>query len=252
MSRPIPVERGNLRVLCVIPARYASTRLPGKPLALINDVPMVEWVARGASESEHVDELVIATDDERVRDGVEAFGRTAVMTSEDLRSGTDRVAIVAERRECDLVINIQGDEPLVKGPMIDSLVETLSSDDGVPMATLAHPMNDEEAVDPNAVKVVCDMRGRALYFSRSPIPFLRREQPEGAQRFMKHVGIYGYRRDFLLKFAALPPSPLERAEGLEQLRALEYGFPIRVVETSYRVVGVDTPDDLARVKVALE
>lgn len=252
MNRPIPLERNDLKVICVIPARFASTRMPGKPLALINGVPMVEWVARGASESEYIDELIVATDDERVRDAVESFGRTAVMTGGDPRSGTDRVAIVAARRECDLVLNIQGDEPQVKGPMIDAVVEALSGDETVPMATLAYPMNEEEAADPNAVKVVCDMRGRALYFSRAPIPFSRRVQPQGAQRYMKHIGIYGYRRDFLLKFAALPPSPLELSEGLEQLRALEYGFGVRVVETEYRVVGVDTPDDLARVKVALE
>jgi 3-deoxy-manno-octulosonate cytidylyltransferase (CMP-KDO synthetase) len=252
VSRPVPADQADLKVICVIPARFASTRLPGKPLALINGVPMVEWVARGASESDYIDEVIVATDDERVCDAVESFGRTAIMTSEDLQSGTDRVAIAAAKIECDLVVNIQGDEPQIKGPMIDAVVEALRGDETVPMSTLAHTMSEEEAADPNAVKVVCDLRGRALYFSRSEIPFVRRVQPEGAQRYMKHIGIYGYRRDFLLKFAALPPSPLEQAEGLEQLRALEYGFPIRVVETTYRVVGVDTPDDLSRVKVALE
>jgi 3-deoxy-manno-octulosonate cytidylyltransferase (CMP-KDO synthetase) len=242
----------ELGVLGVIPARFASTRMPGKPLALINDIPMVEWVARGASESEMMDDLVIATDDERVRDAVESSGRKTMMTSPTLLSGTDRVAIVAERFDHDLVINIQGDEPLIKGPMIDALAEALASDDSVPMATLGHPVSDEEAADPNVVKVVTDMRGRALYFSRAPIPYIRRPAHEGAQNYFKHVGIYGYRRDFLLKFAALPPSPLEQAEGLEQLRALEYGFPIRVVETQYRVMGVDTQEDLERVREALE
>ena len=248
---PMLVDKEKPSVLGVIPARYASTRMPGKPLALINDVPMVEWVARGASESEKMDELVIATDDERVRDAVASCGRKAVMTSPTLRSGTDRVAIVAAQFDHDLVINIQGDEPLVKGAMIDALVDALSSNELVPMATLGYPMSEEEADDPNVVKVVTDMRGRALYFSRSKIPFIRRPPHEGAQNYFKHVGIYGYRRDFLLKFAALPPSPLEQMEGLEQLRALEYGFPIRVVETPYRVVGVDTQDDLERVKVVL-
>ena len=252
MSRPMPGEPKERKVLGVIPARYASTRLPGKPLALIDEIPMVEWTARGASQSHYLTDLVIATDDERVRDAMESYGRTVVLTSGDLKSGTDRVAMVAGRRECDLVVNIQGDEPLVRGEMIDALVEAMISDETVPMATLAHPMQAEEATDPNAVKVVTDMRGRALYFSRSPIPYLRRPQREGAESYTLHIGIYGYRRDFLLKFAALPPSPLEMAEGLEQLRALEYGFPIRVVETAYRVVGVDTPDDLARVKSELE
>ncbi|MCK4771790.1 MAG: 3-deoxy-manno-octulosonate cytidylyltransferase [Candidatus Latescibacteria bacterium] len=248
----VHVGREEHSVLGVIPARFASSRMPGKPLALINDVPMVEWVARGASESERMDELIIATDDERVRDAVESCGRHAVMTSPTLQTGTDRVAIVAARFDYDLVINIQGDEPLIKGPMIDALAEALASDDSVPMATLGHPISEEEATDPNAVKVVTDMRGRALYFSRAKIPFIRRTPHEGAQNYFKHVGIYGYRRDFLLKFAALPPSPLERAEGLEQLRALEYGFPIRVVETPYRVVGVDIHEDLERVREELD
>lgn len=213
---------------------------------------MVEWVARGASEAEKIDELVIATDDERVRDEVESRGRKAVMTSPDLVSGTDRVAIVAGERLCDIVINVQGDEPLIKGSMIDSLVDALSGDEIIPMATLGHPMDELEAADPNAVKVVTDIRGRALYFSRATIPYIRRPPHEKAQLYFKHVGIYGYRRDFLLKFAALPPSPLEQVEGLEQLRALEYGFPIRVVETPHRIVGVDTPDDLMRVKGEME
>ena len=213
---------------------------------------MVEWVARGASESELMDDLIIATDDERVRDAVESCGRKTMMTSPTLLSGTDRVAIVANRFDHDLVINIQGDEPLIKGPMIDALIEALASDDSVPMATLGHPMSDEEAGDPNVVKVVTDMRGRALYFSRAKIPYIRRPPHEGAQNYFKHVGIYGYRRDFLLKFAALPPSHLEQAEGLEQLRALEYGFPVRVVETPYRVMGVDTQEDLEKVREALE
>lgn len=252
MSRPIPGDRKDWNVLGVIPARYASTRLPGKPLALIGEVPMVEWTARGASRSRYIDDLVIATDDERVKDAMESYGRTVVLTSGDLKSGTDRVAMAAARRECDLVVNIQGDEPLVRGEMIDVLVEAMMSDETVPMATLAHPLSSEEAASPNAVKVVTDMRGRALYFSRSSIPYLRRPPREGAESHNLHIGIYAFRRDFLLKFAALPPSPLEMAEGLEQLRALEYGFPIRVVETAYRVVGVDTPDDLARVKSELE
>ena len=248
----VSIGRMELRVLGVIPARFASTRMPGKPLALINDTPMVEWVARGASESELMDDLIIATDDERIRDAVESCGRQTMMTSPTLLSGTDRVAIVADRFDHDLVINIQGDEPLIKGPMIDALIEALASDESVPVATLGHPMSDEEAADPNVVKVVTDMRGRALYFSRAKIPYIRRPPREGAQNYFKHVGIYGYRRDFLLKFAALPPSHLEQAEGLEQLRALEYGFPVRVVETPYRVMGVDTQEDLEKVREALE
>ena len=149
------------------------------------------------------------------------------------------------------MVNIQGDEPLVKGPMIDQLIEAMIADENTPMATLAHPLGEEEAVDPNAVKVVTDRRGRALYFSRARIPFHRRPSPLGSETYLKHIGIYAYRRDFLLRFAELAPTGLEEAEGLEQLRALEHGFPVRVVETSYRVVGVDTPDDLARVRETL-
>jgi 3-deoxy-manno-octulosonate cytidylyltransferase (CMP-KDO synthetase) len=213
---------------------------------------MVEWVARGAGTSVHLQELIIATDDERVRDALTDLGRTVVMTSPELVSGTDRVAVAIDRRPCDLVVNIQGDEPLVRGDMLDALIEALAGDPTVSMATLCHPLSEQEAIDPNAVKVVVDMRGRALYFSRARIPYLRRPPHEGAQVWRKHIGIYAYRRDFLLKFAALPPSSLERAEGLEQLRALEYGFPVRVVETDYRITGVDTLDDLARVKTVLE
>lgn len=245
-------DPSDIKVLGVIPARFASTRLPGKPLALIGGVPMVEWVARGAGESERISELIIATDDGRVRDAMESYGRTVVMTSAALHSGTDRVAMVASKRACEVVVNIQGDEPLINGDLLDLLIDAMVADQTVPMATLSHPMSVEEAADPNAVKVVTDMRGRALFFSRSSIPFHRRPEHEGAQTYRKHIGIYAYRRDFLLRFAALPPAPLERTEGLEQLRALEYGFPIRVVETEYRSVGVDTPEDLARVKTALE
>jgi 3-deoxy-manno-octulosonate cytidylyltransferase (CMP-KDO synthetase) len=251
MTGQAPEAGWRPRVLCVVPARWASTRLPGKPLQLIGDIPMVEWVARGVSESVRVDELVIATDDERIHDVVTSFGRKAIMTPPELLTGTDRVALVAERRECDLVVNIQGDEPLVKGAMIDQLVEAMVADESTPMATLAHPMSAGEADDVNAVKVVVDRRGRALYFSRAMIPFRRRPGPEGSENYLKHIGIYGYRKDFLLRLAALPPSPLEEAEGLEQLRALEHGYPVRVVETSYRVVGVDTAEDLARVREVL-
>ncbi|MFC1500113.1 3-deoxy-manno-octulosonate cytidylyltransferase [Candidatus Zixiibacteriota bacterium] len=239
------------RVLGVIPARYGSSRMPGKPLAMIGDLPMIERVARGVSESEKMDALIIATDDDRIRKTAEQYGRNVVMTDPDLVSGTDRVAAVCEQTECDLVINIQGDEPQVCGPMIDALVDALSGDEAAPMATLGHPMDDDEASDPNVVKVVTDLRGRALYFSRSKIPFVRRQPHEGAQPYFKHIGIYGYRKDFLLRFATLPPSPLEKWEGLEQLRALENGFQIRVVETTYRTHGVDTPEDLERVREEL-
>ena len=239
------------RVVGIIPARYGSSRMPGKPLVMIGTLPMIEWVARGVSESACMDELIIATDDDRIREVAEQYGRNVIMTDPDLISGTDRVAAVCEQMECDYVINIQGDEPQIRGVMIDALVDALTGDEAAPMATLGHPMDDDEASDPNVVKVVTDLRGRALYFSRSKIPFVRRQPPEGGQPYFKHIGIYGYRRDFLLRFATLPPSPLEQREGLEQLRALENGFPIRVVETTYRTHGVDTPEDLERVREEL-
>jgi len=238
-------------VLGVIPARYGSSRLPGKPLAMIGELPMIEWVARGVSEAGSLDRLVIATDDDRIREVAEGYGRTVVMTAPDLISGTDRVAAVAEETECDLVINVQGDEPLIRGEMVDALISVLAGDATLPMATLGHPIDGDEAHDPNVVKVVTDLRERALYFSRSDIPWVRRQQPEGARPRLRHIGIYGYRRDFLLRFAKLPPSRLEQMEGLEQLRALENGFPIRVVETRHDIRGVDTEEDLRRVREEL-
>jgi 3-deoxy-manno-octulosonate cytidylyltransferase (CMP-KDO synthetase) len=239
-------------VLGVIPARFGSSRLPGKPLVMIGDLPMIEWVARGMSEACTLDQLVIATDDDRIREVAEGYGRTVVMTSPDLISGTDRVAVVARDTDCDIIINVQGDEPLIRGTMIDSLVEVLAGDATLPMASLGHQMSEEEADDPNVVKVVTDIRGRALYFSRSRIPWVRRRLPEGARPWIRHIGIYGYRRDFLLRFATLPPGRLEQLEGLEQLRALENGYPIRIVTSKYNIHGVDTPEDLQRVREELE
>jgi len=254
VSRPMTADRADLKVICVIPARFASTRMPGKPLALINDVPMVEWVARGASESEYVDELIVATDDERIRDAVESFGRAAIMTSEDLQSGTDRVAIAAAGCECDLVVNIQGDEPQIKGPMIDAVVEALLGDQTVPMATLAHAMSEEEASDPNSVKVVCDLRGRALYFSRSPVPYVMEvEKADWLEhhRFYKHVGVYAYKMHVLRKITELPVSSLEATERLEQNRWLENGYRIKVEITDHESIPVDTPEDLERIQSLL-
>ena len=239
------------RVLGVIPARWGSSRLPGKPLAMIGDRPMIEWVASGVSEAESLDDLIIATDDDRIREAAEEWGRTVVMTDPDLISGTDRVAEVARQTDHDLVLNIQGDEPFIRGSMIDALVEALAGDTSLPMASLGHALEEAEVDDPNAVKVVVDVRDRALYFSRSRIPFVRQRLPDGARPWLKHIGIYAYRRDFLLRFATLPPSPLERLEGLEQLRALENGYPIRIVEIAERTWGVDTPEDLDRVREEL-
>jgi 3-deoxy-manno-octulosonate cytidylyltransferase (CMP-KDO synthetase) len=240
----------NARRVAVIPARYQSSRLPGKPLCAIAGRPMIEHVYRRAAASPAVDAVVVATDDERVRDAVEAFGGLAVMTRGDHASGSDRVAEVAASLSCDLVVNVQGDEPLLATETIAEAMAPLAADASIPMGTLCRRIADPaELEDPNVVKVVADVAGFALYFSRAPIPHVRAaaggRDPRPAR---KHIGLYVYRREFLLDFARLEPTRLERAESLEQLRALEHGFRIRVVETLHDSVGVDTEADLERVR----
>jgi 3-deoxy-manno-octulosonate cytidylyltransferase (CMP-KDO synthetase) len=237
------------RHVAIIPARYHSTRLPGKPLAEIGGRPMIEHVYRRAAASPAVDAVIVATDDARVHAAVEAFGGMAWMTRADHRSGSDRLAEVAASLSCELVVNVQGDEPLLAPEMIAEVVAPMIADAGLPMATLCRPLDAEALADPNVVKVVTNRRGDALYFSRAPIPFSR-DAAAGldATRARKHIGLYVYRREFLLEFARLAPAPLEQAESLEQLRALEHGFRIRVIETTHDSVGVDTPADLDRVR----
>ena len=241
------MRQDDLRVVAVIPARWASTRFPGKSLAKIAGEPMITHVVRRVSEARNVDHVIVATDDERIAEVAVASGAEAVMTGE-CASGTDRVAkAVAGRSDWNIVINVQGDEPLLSGDNIDALVDGLLMDEDVPMSTLCRPLGAERIDDPNAVKVVRDVRGRALYFSRSPIPYPRyREAAWGLWRL--HLGIYGFRRDALERFVALPPSQLEQAEGLEQLRALENGIPIQVLDAPHPAFGVDTPEDLERVE----
>ncbi len=233
-------------VAVVIPARYGSTRLPGKPLADIAGRPMIQHVIERCRRARGVAEVLVATDDERVAKAAREGGVRAVLTSPECASGTDRVAEVARGHAAEIFINVQGDEPLLEPGAIEELAHCLRG--GVPMATLCRPAQPgEDLTDPNTVKVALDQRGDALYFSRSPIPFFRDGRPPGALSFV-HVGIYGYQRDFLFQFAALPPGRLERAERLEQLRALEHGHKIRVVPTPYASVSVDTPEDLERVR----
>ena len=236
---------GKHTVVAVIPARWASTRFPGKALADLAGEPMIAHVARRAAEASTVGHVIVATDDERIAKAAERAGAEPVMTGY-CASGTDRVAAaVAGRGKWELVVNIQGDEPLLSGKNVDVLVEGLLADGGAPMSTLCRPLEAERAEDPNAVKVVRDARGRALYFSRSPIPYPR--DPEAAARLWRlHLGIYGFRREALERFVALPPSELELAEGLEQLRALENGIPILVLDAPHPAFGVDTPEDLRR------
>ena len=234
-----------MKSICVIPARYSSTRLPGKPLKDICGVPMVCRVYERASRAKSVDAVIVATDDERIFRAVEKFSGRAMMTRADHKTGTDRLAEVAEKfPDCDVVVNVQGDEPLIEPALIDELVAAFA-DESLQMATVASEMTDaEEIANPNNVKVVVDAQSNALYFSRAPIPFPRNE---GILPVLKHIGIYAYRRKFLLDYARMEPTPLEKTESLEQLRALENGYAIRVIKSSCRFVGVDTAQDLQRV-----
>ncbi len=235
-----------MRTLCVIPARYASTRLPGKPLADICGRPMISRVYDRVKKAERLDDVVVATDDERIVEAVEKHGGKAIMTRKDHPTGTDRLAEVATRyADAELIINVQGDEPLIAPSVIDGLVGAFDDDKELSMATVMTEITDEdEAKNPNNVKVVTDKNGYALYFSRSLLPYPR---IAGKAKVHKHIGIYAYRRDFLLKYAKLAPTPLEEAESLEQLRALENGYKIKVIETKEKFVGVDTAEDLAKV-----
>ena len=240
-----------MKVLCVIPARYASTRLPGKPLSMIAGKPMIQHVYERACQAQLPDEVVVATDNELVEKAVLDFGGKAVMTSPDHPSGTDRLAEVALMYpDVDVIVNVQGDEPMIPPEVIDRLAEAFNSDADLNMATMKVVMNEEDYENPAAVKVVTDQQGHALYFSRSLMPYPR-NKPEGFKVF-KHVGIYAYRRNFLLKYAALAPTPLEKAESLEQLRALENGYKIKVLESDFQGIGVDTPEDLAAVNALFE
>jgi 3-deoxy-manno-octulosonate cytidylyltransferase (CMP-KDO synthetase) len=237
----------------VIPARYASTRFPGKALADIGGRPMVEHVYRRATAARNVDAVIVATDDERIADAVRKFGGLVQMTSGAHLTGTDRIAELAATLDCDLIVNVQGDEPLIEPAAIDEAIEPFRDDAGLMMTSLCRRFDPSEDVnDPHVVKVVLDTRGSALYFSRAPIPFFRTSGaglPSAGP--YKHIGLYVQRRDFLLKVASLEPTPLERAEALEQLRVIEHGFSIRMVETQHESIGVDTPDDLARVRSLL-
>ena len=237
----------------MIPARYASSRFPGKVLALLpgptgGSKTILQHVYERVSAARYLTSIIIATDDERVRDEAKNFGARVRMTRADHASGTDRVAEVASAESAEIVVNVQGDEPLIDPAAIDAAVLPLLDDPSIRMGTLKKQIEDpREITDPNVVKVVTNAAGDALYFSRSPIPHVR---PLGGARrtpYFKHIGLYVYRRDFLLGYSDLPIGPLEQAERLEQLRALENGHPIRVVETEYESIGVDTPEDLERI-----
>ncbi len=237
-----------MKTLCVIPARYASTRLPGKPLALIGGKPMIQWVYERASAAELIDKVVVATDNEEIKATVEAFGGNVRMTSPELASGTDRAAAVLESEEADIIVNLQGDEPFIESALLSRMVQVFENPE-IDMATpIKRIVNLNELTNPNFVRVVRDNMHFALYFSRAVVPFVRdisdKQQWLERHRFYKHIGIYAYRKNLLLKLTALPQSSLEQSERLEQLRALENGIKIYTVETEYDSTGVDTPEDL--------
>jgi 3-deoxy-manno-octulosonate cytidylyltransferase (CMP-KDO synthetase) len=251
----------DLAIVAIIPARFGSTRLPGKPLSQINGKPMVQHVWERARASAAVDRVLVATDDERIAEAVRGFGGEVVMTSRAHATGTDRLAEAAAGTEAEIVVNVQGDEPMLDASFIDAMVAPLRADADLPMSTVSLPLADvEEMLSSVVVKVVSDARGDALYFSRSPIPFVRdavdmraaAAQAVSGKLARKHVGLYAYRREALLRFASLPPAPLEQAESLEQLRALHHGMKIRVVPMEGRSgVAVDTPQDLERVRAIM-
>ncbi|HEY7527551.1 MAG TPA: 3-deoxy-manno-octulosonate cytidylyltransferase [Candidatus Deferrimicrobiaceae bacterium] len=233
----------------MIPARYASTRLPGKPLAEIDGRPMIWYVWEKARKSRFATRVLVATDDPRIASAVREFGGEARMTSPDCASGTDRVAETARGLDEEIIVNLQGDEPMMHPSVIDAVIVPLLDDPAVSMTTAALPQEDpEEFLRPSVVKVVVDDRGDALYFSRAPIPHYR---DTGTGGYRKHLGIYGYRKEFLFTVAALPPTSLETAERLEQLRVLQSGHRIRVVDVEFDSTGVDTPEDLNAVKERL-
>ncbi len=240
------------RVVAIIPARYSSNRFPGKPLALIHGRPMIQHVVERALQVPLLSRVVVATDDGRIARAVREFGGEAVETRADHPTGTDRLAEAAELlgiSEHDVVVNIQGDQPLFPADIVEQVARPLLDDPALPMATLIYKIiRPEEIDDPNHVKTVFDRQGRALYFSRSPIPFQRNPEENGRPTYYKHLGFYAYRKGFLLSYVALPEGEWERHEKLEQLRALEYGYTVRVVLTTYDSIEVDTPADLARVE----
>ena len=239
-----------MRAVGLIPARYRASRFPGKPLAQIAGMPMIQRVWCGARGAKSLERVIVATDDARIAAACRDFGAEVALTRADHASGTDRIAEVAAGLDCDVVVNVQGDEPLIEGFAIDAVVAALVEDPDVPIATLVHAADADAQSDPNRVKVVLDRRGFALYFSRAPIPHRREEAAQAP--LWQHVGLYAYRREFLQRYVALPRSPLEQAEALEQLRALEHGHAIRVaVVEGWRSVPVDVPADVAKVEELL-
>lgn len=242
-----------MKIIAFIPSRYSSTRFPGKPLAHIAGKPMIQYVYQRATSCPDVSEVFVTTDDERIFQCVHDFGGDAIMTAQDHSSGTDRIGEAVKKLDLnkdDIIVNIQGDQPVFEPSVISQMVAPLMEDEDIPMGTLKYAIKDKKEIEnSNIVKVVTDREGFALYFSRYPIPFIR--DSETSQIHYKHLGFYAYRRDFLLEFSRFPTGGLEAAEKLEQLRVLEQGFKIKVIETISDSVEVDTPKDIGRVEEIL-
>lgn len=245
----------KVHTLAVIPARFASTRFPAKMLMPLRGKPIIQLTYEQTIKARLVDEVLVATDDERVVEALAPYGTPTVMTSQDHPTGTDRIAEVVRGRNADIIVNVQGDEPLIDPETIDAAIQPLVERSDVVMSTARHQLQDLNAArDPNVVKVICDTSGLALYFSRSPIPFIRdtTDAVEPPTCYWQHIGLYVFRREFLLKYTSMPQTPLEKLEKLEQLRALESGYKIAVIDTNYRSIGVDVPEDYERLKGLLE
>jgi 3-deoxy-manno-octulosonate cytidylyltransferase (CMP-KDO synthetase) len=241
--------------VAIIPARFDSTRFPGKPLSTLNGKILIQHVYENALDAKLIDSVLVATDDQRIFDAVNAFGGKVVMTSRGHESGTDRIAEAAAGIECEVVVNVQGDEPFIRPEMIDDVVDLLYNDTEASISTLATTITDNDDIrSPNVVKVVVDDNGFALYFSRSPIPYFRDDWKDigdvayiaDSTVIFKHIGIYGYKKDALLKFSSMPQGRLENIEKLEQLRALACGMKIKVKETEFDTFGIDTEEDLRK------
>ena len=249
-----------MKIVAIIPARYGSTRFEGKALAEILGKPMIQWVYEGVSQSRLIEKVIVATDDQRIMEAVKRFGGNASMTSPDHATGSDRVAELARRLRAEIIVNVQGDEPLLRGLIVDKAIRPLLKDPSLSLSTLMTRIEEvKDWLNPNVAKVVVDQKGFALYFSRSPIPFPRglnvekllacssRGKNPLPHRAFKHIGVYVYRREFLLHYSRMKHTPLEKLEKLEQLRALESGFPIKLIPVDYEPLSVDTPEDLRAV-----
>ena len=238
-----------MKIIAVIPARYDSTRFPGKPLKLLFNKPIIQHVYSKVVDSELFDDVIVATDDQRIFDAVIQFDGKVMLTSKKHQSGTDRVAEICSKIDCDVVVNVQGDEPFISKKPLEELVKVFN-DEEVEVASLMHKITSD-IENPNSVKVVTDNQNFALYFSRSVIPF-RRDSKSQNPNYFKHIGVYAFRKDALLKYVNLPLSKLEKAEKLEQLRLLENGVKIKMVETDYTGIGIDTPEDLKKAEQIIQ